>query len=68
MSDGGGFDDGGGGPAGSLGGSPEPVFRRFLDSFMVVFGTVLFLYQDSVLKSTREVFCGPREVMMAKVS
>ncbi len=39
RSDGGEYDDVGGGPAGSLEGSPEPVFRRFLYSFMVVFGT-----------------------------
>ena len=50
-SNGGGCDDVGGGSVGvlegSLEGSPEPGCRRFLDSFMVVFGTVLLLYQFS---------------------
>ena len=50
-SDGGGFDDGGGGPEGGLEGGPEgvpePVLRRFLYCIMVVLGTILFLYQDS---------------------
>ena len=43
-SDGGGCDDVGGGPAGSLGGSPEPVFQRFLYGMVLFFGMVLFLY------------------------
>jgi hypothetical protein len=48
-SDGGGFDDGVGGPEGSPEGGPEPVFRRFsyntFSSMVLVFDIVLFLYQ-----------------------
>ena len=54
MSDGGGFDDGGGGSDGGLEGGPErglePVFRRFsydtFSSMVLVFDIVLFLYQE----------------------
>ena len=48
-SDGGGFDDGVGGPEGSPEGGQEPVFRRFsyntFSSMVLVFDIVLFLYQ-----------------------
>ena len=51
RSNGGGFDDGGGGEGGGAEGGPEgglePVLRRFLYCIMVFFGTVMFLYQDS---------------------
>ena len=46
-SDGGGFDDGGGGVEGGPEGGPEPVFQRFSYGVVLVFGIVLFLYRFS---------------------
>jgi hypothetical protein len=45
-SDGGGFYNGFCGSDGGPEGVSEPVLRGFLYSFIVVFGTVLFFYQD----------------------